>query len=88
VITLLAIVATANHYWIDAGIAFVLVAIAAAVVLRPTLRRSPAQGESWPGLAPTDRRLRPLFPRHSRRPGAVLLARSDTSSQLSRLKAG
>jgi hypothetical protein len=81
VITLLAIVATANHYWIDAVIAFILVAIAAAFVLRTTLlRRSPGQRASRPGFALTDH-LRPLAPRHSRRPGAVLLARTETSAQ-------
>jgi hypothetical protein len=32
VITLMAIVATANHYWLDAGVAIVLVAIAVVVV--------------------------------------------------------
>ena len=59
VLTLLAIVATANHYWIDAGIAFVLVAMAAAFVLRTSsLRRQPAQDGVLLALAPTDRRTR------------------------------
>ena len=48
VITLLAIVATANHYWIDAGIALVLVAVAAAVVLRTTVRERQVRRASVP----------------------------------------
>jgi hypothetical protein len=40
VITLAAIVATANHYWLDAAVAGVLVAAVAAVTVAPAMRRS------------------------------------------------
>ncbi|MGH9133652.1 MAG: phosphatase PAP2 family protein [Ilumatobacteraceae bacterium] len=52
-ITLLAIVATANHYWLDAAVALVLVVVAAAALRAMTYRR---QVVAVPSLAT----LRPL----------------------------
>lgn len=58
-ITLLAIVATANHYWIDAAVAGVLV-VAAAAVLTATARRENQLTVAVPAYA---------IPQHSWTPG-------------------
>jgi hypothetical protein len=56
-ITLLAIVATANHYWLDAAVAGVLVVVAAALLSarreRQTAAAFPAMAVSQPSWTPT-----------------------------------
>jgi PAP2 superfamily len=52
VVTLLAIVATANHYWLDAAVALVLVALAGLLIRWWARRAAPAASEPTIALTP------------------------------------
>lgn len=56
VITLVVIVGTANHYWLDAIVAGVMLAVALAALRAPSAARDPALGRPWrvPGQRDAD----------------------------------
>lgn len=53
-LTLLVIVGTANHYWLDAIVAAALLGLALAVIHVPH-RTMPTAGRAWGSLVPAQR---------------------------------